>query len=199
MRMSTTTSTSTSSTQVTESVLSGEDKSLNRLSRTPSMVRWKRCFCPIYIFVGFLVLVIEYCSKASACKLLIISYVSPLPPPTSHANYSAQIPISPPLLFLTGVSLVIQLLRVLYQNTIQYNLLQLYFQYKLGKHRSNALELVNKVPPIEVSGDMAVCDGGGGALGHPVEYIKVGNRGGEAVSCIYCGLKYRQKDDGHHH
>ena len=58
---------------------------------------------------------------------------------------------------------------------------------------------MNKVPPIEVSGDMAVCDGGGGALGHPVEYIKVGNRGGAAVSCIYCGLKYRQKDDGHHH
>lgn len=72
-------------------------------------------------------------------------------------------------------------------------------KYKLGKHRSNALELINQVPPIEVSGDMAVCDGGGGALGHPVEYIKVGYRGGAPVSCIYCGLRYRQKDDGHHH
>ncbi|EJK62903.1 hypothetical protein THAOC_16466, partial [Thalassiosira oceanica] len=40
--------------------------------------------------------------------------------------------------------------------------------YKLGKHRSNALELIQKVPPIEVDGDIAVCDGGGGALGHPV-------------------------------
>lgn len=66
-------------------------------------------------------------------------------------------------------------------------------QYKLGKHRSNALELINKVAPIEVEGDIAVCDGGGGALGHPLEYIKVGNRGGEPVSCIYCGLRYVQK------
>ena len=41
-------------------------------------------------------------------------------------------------------------------------------QYKLGKHRSNALELIQKVPPIEVDGDIAVCDGGGGALGHPL-------------------------------
>ena len=57
-------------------------------------------------------------------------------------------------------------------------------QYKLGKHRSNGLELIQKVPPIEVEGDIAVCDGGGGALGHPLEYIKVGSRGGEPVSCI---------------
>ena len=69
--------------------------------------------------------------------------------------------------------------------------------YKLGKHRSNALELIEKVPPIEVEGDMAVCDGGGGALGHPLEYIKVGYRGGKPVSCVYCGLKYVQKAGGH--
>ncbi|KAL9189023.1 hypothetical protein ACHAXT_011513 [Thalassiosira profunda] len=66
-------------------------------------------------------------------------------------------------------------------------------EYKLGKHRSNALELIQKVPPIEVEGDMAVCDGGGGALGHPLEYIKVGYRNGEPASCIYCGLRYVQK------
>jgi len=70
-------------------------------------------------------------------------------------------------------------------------------QYKLGKHRSNALELIEKVPPIEVEGDMAICDGGGGALGHPLEYIKVGYRGGKPVSCVYCGLKYVQKAGGH--
>mmetsp|Transcript_21586 Transcript_21586/g.44373 ORF Transcript_21586/g.44373 Transcript_21586/m.44373 type:complete len:95 (+) Transcript_21586:371-655(+) len=73
-----------------------------------------------------------------------------------------------------------------------------YSKYKLGKHRSNALELIQKVPPIEVEGDMAVCDGGGGALGHPLEYIKVGNRGGEPVSCIYCGLRFKQKGGEHH-
>ncbi|KAL3763192.1 hypothetical protein ACHAW5_005089 [Stephanodiscus triporus] len=72
--------------------------------------------------------------------------------------------------------------------------------YKLGKHRSNALELVNAVPVIEVSGNIAVCDGGGGALGHPIEYIKLDGRNHEeAVSCIYCGLRYRMKDDHHHH
>lgn len=69
--------------------------------------------------------------------------------------------------------------------------------YKLGKHRSNGLELIQKVPPIEVEGDVAVCDGGGGALGHPLEYIKVGNRNGEPVSCIYCGLRYVQKASDH--
>ncbi|KAL3800102.1 hypothetical protein ACHAWO_012318 [Cyclotella atomus] len=70
--------------------------------------------------------------------------------------------------------------------------------YKLGKHRSNALKLVNKVPPIEVEGDMAICDGAGGALGHPIEYIKVGYHGGKPVSYIYCGLKFVQKNGGHH-
>ena len=74
------------------------------------------------------------------------------------------------------------------------NLSLIWRQYKLGKHRSNGLELIQKVPPIEVEGDIAVCDGGGGALGHPLEYIKVGSRGGEPVSCIYCGLRYKEKD-----
>ena len=64
----------------------------------------------------------------------------------------------------------------------------------MGKHRSNGLELIKKVPVIEVEGDIAICDGGGGALGHPIEYIKVGSRGGEPVSCIYCGLRFKQKD-----
>jgi NADH dehydrogenase (ubiquinone) Fe-S protein 6 len=65
-------------------------------------------------------------------------------------------------------------------------------QYKLGKHRSNALELVNKVPVVEVDGNMAVCDGGGGALGHPLEYISL-ERPGAVESCKYCALKYTKK------
>lgn len=65
--------------------------------------------------------------------------------------------------------------------------------YAKGKHRSNALELIEKQPVIEVEGDMAVCDGGGGVLGHPLEYIKVGSNGGKPVACIYCGLKFQQK------
>lgn len=77
--------------------------------------------------------------------------------------------------------------------------------YKLGKHRSNALQMIEKQKVIEVEGDMAVCDGGGGVLGHPLEYIKLGARmdydeRGEAagVRCIYCGLRYRSKGGGHH-
>ena len=87
--------------------------------------------------------------------------------------------ISIPLIYIKLYRIIKQLLRK---------------KYKLGKHRSNALELIQKVPPIEVEGDVAVCDGGGGALGHPLEYIKVGNRNGEPASCIYCGLRYVAKD-----
>jgi NADH dehydrogenase (ubiquinone) Fe-S protein 6 len=80
-------------------------------------------------------------------------------------------------------------------------------QYKLGKHRSNALGLVEKQPIIEVEGNMAVCDGGGGALGHPLEYIKLGARADypegksekDGYPCIYCGLRYRSKGGGGHH
>ena len=79
-------------------------------------------------------------------------------------------------------------------------------KYKLGKHRSNALDLIRQQPIIEVDGDMAVCDGGGGALGHPLEYIKLGNRADyehpdderKGVACIYCGLRYRKKADSGH-
>eukprot|EP00521_Asterionellopsis_glacialis_P003084 CAMPEP_0195269506 /NCGR_PEP_ID=MMETSP0706-20130129/13808_1 /TAXON_ID=33640 /ORGANISM="Asterionellopsis glacialis, Strain CCMP134" /LENGTH=113 /DNA_ID=CAMNT_0040324625 /DNA_START=252 /DNA_END=593 /DNA_ORIENTATION=- len=67
--------------------------------------------------------------------------------------------------------------------------------FELGKHRSNALDLVNQQPIIEVDGDIAICDGGGGALGHPVEYIKVGHRNGEPKACVYCGLKYKKRGD----
>eukprot|EP00550_Attheya_septentrionalis_P013066 CAMPEP_0198303068 /NCGR_PEP_ID=MMETSP1449-20131203/56696_1 /TAXON_ID=420275 /ORGANISM="Attheya septentrionalis, Strain CCMP2084" /LENGTH=93 /DNA_ID=CAMNT_0044005553 /DNA_START=498 /DNA_END=779 /DNA_ORIENTATION=- len=69
--------------------------------------------------------------------------------------------------------------------------------YTLGKHRSNAMELIEKQPVIEVEGHMAVCDGGGGAMGHPLEYIKVGHMHGAVKKCIYCGLKYKQKAGGH--
>mmetsp|Transcript_139 Transcript_139/g.185 ORF Transcript_139/g.185 Transcript_139/m.185 type:complete len:125 (-) Transcript_139:312-686(-) len=79
-------------------------------------------------------------------------------------------------------------------------------EYKLGKHRSNALELVEKQAIIEVDGPVAVCDGGGGALGHPVEYIKLGKRADygpgmkeeDGYPCIYCGLRYRQKSGSGH-
>jgi len=67
--------------------------------------------------------------------------------------------------------------------------------YSSGKHRSNALDLIKQQPVIEVDSEFAVCDGGGGALGHPLEYIQLARRpvGDEVVSCIYCGLRYKMK------
>mmetsp|Transcript_53405 Transcript_53405/g.129948 ORF Transcript_53405/g.129948 Transcript_53405/m.129948 type:complete len:156 (+) Transcript_53405:2316-2783(+) len=65
-------------------------------------------------------------------------------------------------------------------------------EYKLGKHRSNALELIEQVPIIEVEKEMAICDGGGGALGHPLEYISL-ERPGVVERCKYCGLRFASK------
>ena len=62
-------------------------------------------------------------------------------------------------------------------------------EYKLGKHRSNALELIEKHPVIYVDGEQAICDGGGGALGHPLEYISL-ERPGVVERCKYCGLRF---------
>lgn len=46
-----------------------------------------------------------------------------------------------------------------------------------------------------VEGERAICDGGGGALGHPIEYISL-QRPGDVKSCIYCGLKYKSSGPG---
>ena len=69
-------------------------------------------------------------------------------------------------------------------------------KYALGKHRSNALELVDKQPIIEVDGELAICDGGAGSLGHPLEYLAL--KPGVVKRCIYCALQYKMKDDDHH-
>ena len=64
-------------------------------------------------------------------------------------------------------------------------------------HRSNAEELIAGVPVIVVQADVAVCDGGGGVLGHPVEYIQLNKKKDEPETCKYCGLRY-QKDPHYH-
>lgn len=70
--------------------------------------------------------------------------------------------------------------------------------YPVNMHRSNAAELVAKVPVIEVSsGHVAMCNGGGGATGHPNEYIQLERRAGAEPSlCRYCGMRYVA---AHHH
>ena len=64
-------------------------------------------------------------------------------------------------------------------------------QYKDGIHRSNAEKLINEVPVIEVDAHVAVCDGGSGALGHPIEYIQLDTISNEPQTCKYCGLRYK--------
>ncbi len=70
--------------------------------------------------------------------------------------------------------------------------------YEFGHHRSNAQQLISKVPVIEVDGYGAVCDGGGGALGHPVEYIQLNTVSKAPQVCKYCGLRYIHKTKSHH-
>jgi NADH dehydrogenase (ubiquinone) Fe-S protein 6 len=67
-------------------------------------------------------------------------------------------------------------------------------QLALGAHRSDAEQRIAKVPVIEVEGTTAVCDGGGGALGHPIEYIQLNTRKpDEPCVCKYCGLRFVMK------
>ncbi|TFJ81836.1 hypothetical protein NSK_007083 [Nannochloropsis salina CCMP1776] len=63
--------------------------------------------------------------------------------------------------------------------------------YTHGAHRSNAEELVAQFPVTEVHGTVALCDGGGGAMGHPIEYIQLNTVGEEVATCKYCGLQYK--------
>ena len=57
-------------------------------------------------------------------------------------------------------------------------------------------------PPeiIQVDKDRVGCDGGGGALGHPLVYLTMDNSG--KVDCPYCGRRYVRryatKGDGGH-
>lgn len=64
-----------------------------------------------------------------------------------------------------------------------------------SKWGSNAMDLITDTPVIEVDGVVAICDGGGGALGHPIEYIKLKVSDEEAGPqvCKYCGLRYKRK------
>lgn len=64
-----------------------------------------------------------------------------------------------------------------------------------AKWGSDAMEKIQDVAAIEVDGNVAICNGGGGALGHPVEYIKllVSDENTGPQVCKYCGLKFKRK------
>eukprot|EP00741_Cyanophora_paradoxa_P022377 tig00021462_g21603.t1 len=59
------------------------------------------------------------------------------------------------------------------------------------------MELIAEVPPIEINGRVAACDGGGGPLGHPIEYIVLDKP--TPNECKYCGLRFIQKKKHGHH
>lgn len=55
-------------------------------------------------------------------------------------------------------------------------------------------DALNAVPPPEiivVDGHRAVCDGGGGALGHPKVYLEMGED--DFVECGYCDRRFVRK------
>ena len=47
------------------------------------------------------------------------------------------------------------------------------------------------MPVIEVDGTLAVCEGGSGGLGHPIQYIQLNRVNPEPAVCKYCGLRYK--------
>ncbi|KAG0708863.1 ubiquinone oxidoreductase 20 kd subunit [Suillus ampliporus] len=59
----------------------------------------------------------------------------------------------------------------------------------------SAMEMVNSEPIRVVHGRKAVCDGGGGPLGHPKIFINLDKPG--ARPCGYCGLRFEQAPHDH--
>lgn len=69
------------------------------------------------------------------------------------------------------------------------------------------MKLIYQIPPIEVEGRKAICDGGnsftfpfwfyqgGGPLGHPKVFVNLDKD--KPIACGYCGLRFVQKH-GHH-
>ena len=47
--------------------------------------------------------------------------------------------------------------------------------------------------PIYVQSSSVACDGGGGALGHPNVYLKIGDT--RDVFCPYCSAQFILRDD----
>jgi len=59
----------------------------------------------------------------------------------------------------------------------------------------SAMEMIANEPIRLVNGRRAVCDGGGGPLGHPKIYINLDKPGPRP--CGYCGIRFEQNP--HHH
>lgn len=58
-------------------------------------------------------------------------------------------------------------------------------------HKTNAEELIQDIPAIEVDDDVVLCTGGELGWGHPLQYITLNTRDQTKPSvCKYCSLKY---------
>ena len=67
-------------------------------------------------------------------------------------------------------------------------------------HKTNAEELINAMPIIDVHGKVARCTGVNElGLGHPVQYIQLDKRHKYTpVTCKWCGLQYRYAGPAKH-
>ena len=72
-------------------------------------------------------------------------------------------------------------------------------QISAHTHGSNAEELVNQMPIVQVHGNTARCTGVNAiGLGHPVQYIQLNKRiTNTPATCKWCGLRFQKVDDGH--
>jgi NADH dehydrogenase (ubiquinone) Fe-S protein 6 len=53
------------------------------------------------------------------------------------------------------------------------------------------MDMVQSADVIKVPGPVATCDGGGGPLGHPIEYIQIDRADAQFPAvCKYCGNKF---------
>ena len=51
---------------------------------------------------------------------------------------------------------------------------------------------------FELKKNLMKNDVGGGALGHPLEYIRLDTvHAGDIATCVYCGLRYKAKSHDH--
>jgi len=75
------------------------------------------------------------------------------------------------------------------------------YQISVKTHKTNAEELINTLPIVEVEGDTARCTGVNQlGLGHPVQYIQLNRRNEHTpATCKWCGLRFKKTADSHHH
>ena len=73
------------------------------------------------------------------------------------------------------------------------------FQLSKETHQTNAEELINNLPIVEVRDKVVRCTGVQElGLGHPVQYIQLDKRHKYApVTCKWCGLRYKMAADYH--